>query len=161
MSLSMFEIGIIILLVMGIAIMIASFIFSHSFQNGLLDKIIVKGMNGLEGDTVTLTCPPEMKISFTNKNSYLTRGAIISLDDSIDCDPFFQSNGQTSSFYNPSTTIDTLDSSNGFTDITGCEGQNSCSFKVPDASDSLIPSKSCLKNSKKLAFIGTFDCIKK
>lgn len=155
----MFEIAIIILLIMGISIMITTFIFSHSFQKKLLDKIVVKGMNGTAGQNITLTCPPKMVISFENKNSNLTRGAIVALGDPT-CDAFFQPGvGQRGSFFNPTTTVDALAPGSPFTDLTGCEGKNSCTFTVPNYSDSRLPDGCLKKQGQKLAFIGTFDCV--
>lgn len=159
MALSMFEIGIIILLIAGISIMIVTFIFSRSFQKKLLSKIVVKGMNGLQGKTISLTCPPEMTISFDNQNTNLSRGTLVSLGDST-CDPFYQPGvGQKASFFNPATTVDVMDPTSSFQDVRKCEGKNSCSFVVPDSTDSDIPAGSCLKQARQIALIGTYDCI--
>jgi hypothetical protein len=164
MALSMFEIGIIILLIMGVSVMIVQFILSRSFQKKLTDKVVVKGMNGLAGSTIKLTCPPEMVISFTNPNSVLTRGAVVALGDPT-CDAFAQTAGQTTSFFNPATTIDVFETNSLFPQVDACKGKNTCSFVVPDWQSTQIPTTgngSCLrKTGQKLAFIGTYDCIGK
>ena len=163
MVLSMFEIGIIILLVMGISVMIVQFLLSRNFQKKLTDKVIVKGMNGVAGTKINLTCPPEMVISFKNPNSVLTRGALIAIGDRS-CDAFSQPNvGQNTNFFNPATTIDVFEKESFFPEIKNdCEGKNKCSFTVPDSSNKQIPRVSCLATpGQKLAFIGTYDCIAK
>lgn len=161
MALSMFEIGIIILLIVGIGIMITSFIFSHNFQNQLLDKVMTKGMNGVSGQTINLTCPPQMVISYKNNNKNITRGAIIAIGEPT-CDAFFQRGvGQNGSFFNPNTTVDALAPDSPYKDITSLEGQNKGSFTVPKPNDPNLPKGSCLASAAQLAFIGTYDCIKK
>lgn len=139
--------------------MVVSFIYSRHFQDQLLDKVMTKGMNGVSGQTINLSCPPEMVISYKNNNGNITRGAIISLGDPS-CDPFYQKAGQQGSFFNPATTIDALAANSLFKDITSLEGLNKGSFTVPSPNDPNLKG-TCLASAKQLGFIGTYDCIKK
>lgn len=177
---SMIEIGILIALVMITGVMIVSYILSLSLKHKLNQKITTKGMNGLEGTKINLTCPSGQVISFKNTNKVLTRGALIASGALVTlgsentvadsrCDAFWQpptstsSGGQSSSFFNPQTTIDMLGDKSPFTQVKDCEGKENCSFVVPTKEQ--IPKSgpgSCMGTTAgKLAFIGTYDCIAK
>lgn len=161
---SMIEVAILVLLIFGVGIIGFYYYKAYENKNKLEQNPTTKGMNGLGGSTVELSCPAGQVISFDKINTTSTRGALVCLGDSK-CDAFFQPNkGQLSNFFNQTNTIDVFSASSPFTDIKECEGKETCSFTVPTADDDRLPLQSstpgyCLgKCNGQLAFIGTYDC---
>lgn len=160
----MIEVAILVILIFGV--ILVGFYYYKAYQNKqqLIQKPSTKGMNGIGGSTIQLTCPPGQVISFDKINTTSTRGSLVCLGDP-NCDGFFQPGvGQNTSFFNPKTTIDVFSSSSKFTDIQECEGKESCEWTIPTSSDSRLPSQSttpgyCLtKCAGQVSFIGTYDC---
>jgi hypothetical protein len=138
-----------------------SYYRSYRFGSGI-GAVITRGMSGLSGTTVQLTCPAGKTISFENNNPTTTRGALVCSGNPT-CDGFWSTSGQNSSFYNPTNTIDVMASGSPFTDLLSLEGQNSGSWNIPLPTDTRIPSSSCLSGcsgqGQQLQFIGTYDCV--
>jgi hypothetical protein len=164
---STFEVAIMVLLIF--AVIVVGYLYYGAYQkkNELIQKPSTKGMNGIGGDTINLTCPAGQVISFDKINTTSTRGSLVCLGDST-CDAFYQPDGQEKSFFNPSNTIDVFSASSPFKDIKNCAGQQTCSWTIPDKTDSRLPKQSstpgaCLKDcsgpSATLGFIGTYDCV--
>lgn len=160
---STLEVAIMVLLIFGVATVSYLYYKAYEKKKELVQKPTTKGMNGIGGDTVNMSCPSGQVISFDKINATSTRGSLVCLGDT-ECDGFYQPDGQGKNFFNPSTTIDVFSAASPFNDIKGCAGKESCSWKIPDDTDSRLPSKratpgSCLKNCKgQIGFIGTYDC---
>lgn len=166
MAISMIEVGIILMLLMAIVVYIVTVISSRTFGNTLAKRATTFGMNGTSGKKITLSCPAGQVIDFTNRNKgYITRGALISVTGGTDgtCDAFYKQGGQGTgtTFFNLPNIIDVFDPNTTFTDVSSCAGKQTCDFVVPMPTDDAIPNGSCLKNAKKLGFVGTYDCIQK
>lgn len=159
---STIEFAIILILVLSIVAVSVSYYYALDKGKGLSGQVSTKGMNGLAGQTVNMSCPSGQVISFSKINNTSTRGSLVCLGDSS-CDAFYQPSGQNTNFFNPSTTVDVFSSSSQFKDIQACEGQQNCSWTIPTSSDTRLPTRStnggCLTSCKQLAFIGTYDCI--
>ena len=161
---STLEVAIVVLLIFAVIVVSYSYYGAYQKKKELLQKPSTKGMNGIGGDTINLTCPSGQVISFDKINATSTRGSLVCLGDGT-CDGFYQPNGQEKNFFNPSNTIDVFSDSSPFTDIKNCKGQQNCSWTIPVQTDSRLPTQSstpgaCLKNcSGNLGFIGTYDCV--
>jgi hypothetical protein len=160
----MVEAGIVVILVFAVALLGYSLFMAIQNKKKLSKNITTKGMNGLAGASIALSCPAGQVISFDKINTTSTRGALVCLGDAS-CDGFFQPGvGQGTSFFNPSTTIDVFATNTKFDLKDECEGKQSCSWTVPNKSDSRLPVQSstpgsCLaKCAGNMAFIGTYDC---
>lgn len=161
---STFEIGIVVILVAAVLIVGVSYIYSFYFKNGISGKTVTRGMNGLEGTTINLSCPTGQVINFDSYNSVILRGVLFcSASDKGENSPppsidgFFQRKGQNKNFFNPAATIDLTSDSSPFS-LKSCKGKNSCSFTVPDNTDANV--KKVLGGcTGKIAMVGTYDCV--
>ncbi len=139
-----------------------SSISSYFYGKKLRGLTVTRGMSGTSGQTVNLQCSPGQVISFNNTNITTSRGVLLNpAAAGTGCDPFFTpTTGQSSTFFNPSTTMDLMASGSPF-NLQQCAGQNSCTFTVPLTSDTNITS-TCLSSNngvKQISFIGTYDCV--
>lgn len=162
---NMWEIGAIIVLLMILAAAAYTYYSAWKYRNTpiggtghtLANAVSTRGMNGVAGQKLNLTCPSGQVISFKPANTTSTRGALVCTGDAK-CDPFYQKGGQTKTFFNPSTTIDVFETGSKFTDLADCEGENSCEWEIPGAKDSRVDG--CVASCKgTVSFIGTYDCI--
>jgi hypothetical protein len=168
MAASMLEIGIVIILAASVLIVGISYVLAYGYQNKINQKKGTRGMNGLEGTTVNLSCPPGQVINFDSYNSVISRGALFCSASgsgengnppSAGLDGFFQMGiGQSSHFFNPSTTVDLVGSSST-SNLKGCAGKNSCTFVVPKKSDSLVQNSVLKGCNGVIAMVGTYDCV--
>lgn len=161
---SMIEAGIVVILIFAVALLGYSLFMAVQNKKKLSKNITTKGMNGLAGATLNLSCPAGQVIGFDKINTTSTRGALVCLGD-VSCDGFFQPGvGQTTSFFNPSTTIDVFATGSKFDLKEECEGKQTCTWVIPNKNDSRLPVQSsspgsCLaKCAGNMAFIGTYDC---
>lgn len=122
----------------------------------LADAVTTRGMNGVAGKTLELTCPAGQVISFAPGNATSTRGALICTGDAK-CDGFYQRSGQNTTFFNPATTIDVFGAGSKFTGLAECEGKNECSWTIPSVGDQRLTG--CLAKCQNLEFVGTYDCV--
>jgi len=163
---STLEIGIVILLVTAVIIVGISYLYSYRYKNGINLKTTTRGMNGLAGTKINLSCPSGQVINFDSYNSVISRGVLFcsasskgenSIPPRTPLDGFYQAGkGQNKSFFNPNTTIDLTSSSSPFS-LASCKGKNSCSFTVPDVTD---PNIGVLANcTGTIAMVGTYDCV--
>lgn len=162
---NMWEIAAIVILLMILGACVYTYYSAWQYRNTpigntgqtLAKSVSTRGMNGVAGQNLQLTCPAGQVISFKPANTTSTRGALICTGDSK-CDAFYQKGGQTKTFFNPSTTIDVFANDSKFTDLAACEGQNKCEWTIPGSSDSRV--SGCIASCKgQVSFIGTYDCI--
>jgi len=169
MAASMLEIGIVIILVAAVLIVGVSYIMAFRHQQTVNKQVTTRGMNGLEGATLNLSCPPGQVISFDSYNSVISRGALFcsASDAGENANPpattndgFFQfKTGQNNKFFNPSTTLNLTEDNSPLT-LKNCKGKNSCSFTIPIKSDADVAKVPALnKCPGKIAFVGTYDCV--
>ena len=155
---SMWTIALLVILIMAVGVMGYNYYSSLSYGSELKSATISRGMNGIAGQTINLTCPSGTVIDFTNPNPTTTRGAIVCTGTS-GCDAFWSAAGQMGNFYTANI-VDVFATNSPFTDLASLAGKNSGSWTIPTSSDTRIPSGSCLRNCQKpLQFIGTYDCI--
>jgi hypothetical protein len=156
------EVIVVTTLIMLAIAMVVSYIASIFFGKKLASYVITRGMNGMQGTTLNLSCPVGQVIDFTNNNPKTTRGALICTGDAS-CDAFANYD-QNNTFYNPATSIDVFGAGSPFTDLQKCAGQQTCPWTVPLKTDVRLaasgPYQGCLQRCLgKIAFVGTYDCI--
>jgi hypothetical protein len=163
---SMIEAAIITLLAFATGIVIYSFVKAIQYKRVLSKNKTTKGINGLAGSNVKMTCPAGQVITFLPSNPTATRAALICSGGAQGCDAFFQPGiGQKNNFFNPQTTIDVLAPDSKFTDLKLCEGKQTCSWTIPSAGDERFPIQKstpgyCVGQcSGQIAFIGTYGCV--
>ena len=150
--------GVIVALTIGLITAMALLILSYLYGRELTNNVTTRGANGVQSTKINLSCPSGQVISFKNTNPTITRAALICSGDA-GCDGFWSTAGQNTNFFS-SNIIDLLGDNSPISDLKVCSSQNSCSFTVPDATDSRIPSQSCLKGCKgQLQLISTYDCV--
>jgi hypothetical protein len=106
-------------------------------------------MNGVQGQTVNLVCPPGQVISLAEGNTTAPRAVYICAGDTS-CDPFYQPTGQTSNFFNTQNTSDVSSQVSA-----ECSGKNTCSWSIPTN----IVTGTCSSCSGQIQLIGTYDCV--
>lgn len=151
----MWTVALITILVIGLVTASIAFYLAYAYSKALRGTTITRGMNGLAGDTINLVCPAGQTISFDN-SSPTTRGAIFCSGDA-NLDAFSPPTG--SSMYNTSNIVDVFAPGSQFTDLLGCEGQPSCSWTVPVATDPRLAGSNVAGCTGQLQFVGTYDCV--
>lgn len=152
----LFSVSFITLLIIILILLGGSLFLTYRKRNEINEKVTTKGLNGIQGQTLNLSCPSGQTISFKNKNQGNTyRVALVCGDSGANaCDSFL--GDQTQSFYN-SNSIDVVNTSTF--NLKDLEGKNSGNFVVPDGSDSRVNKVGCLGSCKQIQVVGTYDCI--
>jgi hypothetical protein len=141
-----------ILVIVGLVVLYRSF----EFHKNLTSKVITRGLNGIQGQNVSLTCPPGQKISVYKANYVCTSNQSF---ESSTCDPFWSTDGQLTNFFNPVNTYDVSDEIS-----KKCNGGNSCTWTIPSGSGIGICQQQTPNSlngqpcSGVLQLIGTYDC---
>lgn len=117
-----------------------------NFANNRQQRVVSRGANGFEGDTITLQCPSGKTIS-TFKAQFTCDVSGLTGTEFAGCDPFLQ-NGN----FNPNTTQDAKEWL-----ASQCDGKNSCDITVPSQSTSGGPGTLC-PGCPKVMLIGNYDC---
>lgn len=154
--------------VLGILIIIAIYTFVSSWlvRRSLANNIITRGANGVQGQTLNLTCPAgqQIRINTSSLPGGMTRSRYVcsnptplggdgTLTEDPECDPYFQSTGQLTSNFNPATTLDaTKDLYNE------CNGKNQCTFTIPSPTTlpNICGGKVCTGH---IQLIANYDCV--
>lgn len=156
------SVSFITILVIIFVLLIVSNILAYRESSKINSKVVTRGINGLQGQTINLSCPAGQTISFSNPNATLARVALVCGSAyASQCDSF--TGDQTKSFYNANSInlITTPTSLN----ISSLQGKNSGSFTVPDASDPRVntpTTSTCLKglqSCSNIQVVGTYDCV--
>lgn len=153
---SLLSVSFITILLIILVLLVGSNILTIRKHEQLISNVITKGINGMQGQTLNLSCPVGQVISFKNLNKNIYRVALIcgsSGTTSSTCDSF--TGDQSKSFYN-SNSIDLTQSDNF--NLKSLEGKNSGSFVVPDATDKRVSGVGCLKGCTNIQVVGTYDC---
>jgi len=139
---SLISVSFITLLIIIIILLIGSNILTYRKRNEINEKVVTKGLNGIQGQTLNLSCPLGQTISFKNKNQNNTyRVALICGDSTSNaCDSFLGDQNQ--SFYN-SNSIDVVNTPTF--NLKDLEGKNSGNFVVPNGSDPRVNKVGCRK----------------
>jgi len=114
-----------------------------NFASNRKQRVVSRGANGFEGDTINLMCPSGKTIStfkaqFACDVTGMTGSALTS------CDPFTQTGD-----FNASTTQDAKDWLS-----KQCDGKSECSVVVPSQSTIGVLCPNC----PKVMLIGNYDC---
>lgn len=148
------ELGFILVLLAVTGFAAFTFFKSYSFHKKLSTETLTRGMNGVAGSTIKLTCPVGQKIKVYKANYVCT--STVSQENAT-CDPYWQQNGQVSNFFNPLNTFDA-----GATLGDQCNGKQDCSITVPSALNvcqqttaNALDGKQC---QGQIQLIGTYDC---
>lgn len=160
---SLFSVSFITILVIVLVLLVGSIILTYRKSEEINSKVVTKGLNGLQGQTLNLVCPSGQSISFKNKNqSNVYRVALVCGDvpnttNPKPCDSFAGgTSDQSQSFYN-SNSIDIINTSTF--NLKDLQGKNSGTFVVPDASDPRVNKVGCLGSCKQIQVVGTYDCM--
>lgn len=176
MAVGTWELAFILILLLLIPVFIFFIYRANKFKKTLSGRSVTRGLSGVAGATVNLSCPSGQKISVYKANYICTNPQVTAggtSHESSTCDPFFQPDvGQSTSFYNPDTTLDLV---NGPTTVNPqynvvakCNGSRTCSFVVPSVDPSMsgtmcnIPGQtpsSCTSNGGTIQLVGTYDCV--
>lgn len=141
-----------VLVIVGLVVLYQSF----EFHKSLTTKVITRGLNGNQGTTVNLTCPPGQKIKVYKANYVCTSNSSF---ESSTCDPYWSTQGQLTNFFNPSNTFDISSSIS-----KKCNDRESCSWNIPPGSGigicqqqtpGTLNGEVC---SGILQLVGTYDC---
>lgn len=152
---SLLSVSFVTILIIIFILLIGSNILTYRKRDEINQKVVTKGLNGIQGQTLNLSCPNGQTISFKNKNQgNMYRVALVCGDITGECDSFL--GDQTQSFYN-SNSIDVVNTPTF--NLKDLEGKNSGSFVVPDGSDLRVSKVGCLGNCKQIQVVGTYDCI--
>lgn len=156
---SLLSVGFVTILVIIFILLIGSNILTYRKRDEINEKTVTKGLNGIQGQTLNLSCPAGQTISFLNKNQgNMYRVALICGDvsgtNASACDSFV--GDQTQSFYN-SNSIDVVNTPTF--NLNDLEKKNSGSFVIPDGSDPRVNKVGCLGSCKQIQVVGTYDCI--
>lgn len=135
-------------------LLIGSNILAYRENTKINNRTITRGINGIQGQTINLSCPSGQTISFSNPNTTLSRVALI-CGSKLSCDSF--TGDQTKSFYN-SNSIDLVTTPSTL-NISSLQGKNSGSFVVPNSSDPRVNSVGCLGGCNNIQVVGTYDCV--
>lgn len=150
-----------IFVIVLVSFLFSAYIFIRAwlFNEEVKGKTLTLGVNGKEGDTVTLTCPSGMNINMY-KATYLCSGVDPNGFEAASglggCDPISLGNSGDNTNYGNFSSYTTA---NALTDLSGtCNGKNTCSFTVP-ASTTVKPcnGKECPIGSN-LYVTGTYFC---
>lgn len=157
MAIGMWEIAGILILLLFTGISIFAFISSEKYNRQLSSKTLTRGLNGIGGSTVNLQCPSGQTINIYKANYVCTSNSSF---ENPGCDPYWQTSGQKSTFFNPLNTYDvSADMKNE------CNGKSSCSWNVPSGSSVNICGQSSANSlngtacTGQLQLIGTYDCV--
>lgn len=164
------ELASILILLVLIPVLIFLIIRAYKFKKTLNDRVVTRGLSGVGGSTVNLSCPAGQKISvframYICTNPTTPGGGTAQVEDPT-CDPFYSSQGQFTSLYNADTTIDVVANPNDATTaaniVQQCNGQEKCSFTIPQADPSsssrigMCSGKTCTGT---VQLVGTYDCV--
>lgn len=157
MDLNTWEIAFVIILMLIGCSLIFTFITSYKFKKNLDQKILTRGMNGIEGSTINMTCPSGQKIKVYKANYVCSSGSIT---ENPECDPYWRTSGQKSNFFNP---LNTFDVSSQIS--SSCDGKELCVWNIPKGSSMKICGQSSGNTldgsvcTGQLQLIGTYDCV--
>ena len=166
MAVGTWELAFVLLFLVLVPVLIFLIVRAYRFKKVLNDKVITRGLSGVAGSTVNLTCPAGQKISIYRAN-YICTNPTANADgtsfESTTCDPFYSSGGQEMSIYNPATTLDAVNNPgqimSQYNPVVKCNGQQKCSFTVP----SVDPSQTGMCNGTTctgtIQLVGTYDCV--
>lgn len=154
----LFGVSFVTLLIIILILLGGSLFLTYRKRNKIIGNAVTKGLNGIQGQTLNLSCPSGQTISFKNKNQGNTyRVALVCGDISgSGCDSFL--GDQTQSFYN-SNSIDVVNTPTFNLKDLEDKKENSGSFVVPDGSDPRVNKVGCLGSCKQIQVVGTYDCI--
>jgi hypothetical protein len=149
------ELSLILIGVLFIGVLIFAFFKTFYYGRQLTSNVITRGLNGVGGSTVNITCPSGQNITVNKANYICTSGTNI---ESSGCDPYYQSNGQQTTFFNPNNTLDVTS-----TLATQCNGKSSCSIAIPSSQAAICAQKGPGTNdggpcTGQIQLIGTYDC---
>lgn len=159
----MWDVIFIFLLLLVAIIVVTSFGFSEKYNLDLTSRTYTFGLNGIAGDTINMSCPSGKSIQVEKAHYICTSGTQnISSNGQFEnpnCDPFWQSTGQNTTFFNPANTVDYTSTLSKM-----CNGSNSFSFQIPQSIINICgqTSPNSLKGTPcdgQLQLVGTYDCV--
>lgn len=151
------ELSLILIGVFFIGLLVFGFFKTFHYGRQLAGNTITRGLNGIGGTTLNITCPSGQKITVNKANYICTSGMGI---ENTGCDPYYQQDGQQTTFFNPNNTLD-VTSTLG----TQCNGKASCSISIPSSQTSICGQSGPGQNNggpcpsgSQIQLIGTYDC---
>ena len=141
-----------LLLILGLLFLLSFYMYfrAEMYNKDIANTVTTKGMNGVGGKEITLSCPPSHKISIY-RATYISTDPDDNNFENPDIDGFYSPDGQLANFYNTTTTVDALAND---PNIAKLNNLSTAKFTIPK-------SFANVGNNSILQLVGSYDCVPK